>query len=76
MEPEKVREIIESLQQALPPIFLGSRADELTGGVVCWGTVQNKRSRREIPDEVFYPVGGPGRDHPRSVSRVVGWDAV
>jgi hypothetical protein len=58
MEPEKVREIIESLQQALPPIFLGSRADELTGGVVCWGTVQNKRSRREIPEECFARSAG------------------
>jgi len=44
-------EAIESLRRALPPIFLGARIGELTGGALCWGTLQNRRSRREIPGE-------------------------
>jgi hypothetical protein len=48
-----MQEIIWQLRKALPPIFLGSSIDELTGGAVHWRTIQNKRSRREIPNECF-----------------------
>jgi hypothetical protein len=43
--------IIAELRQALPPLFLGSKIGDLTGHSIAWGTVQNKRSRREIPNE-------------------------
>jgi hypothetical protein len=43
--------IVAELQQALPPIFMGTKLGELTGYSIAWGTVQNKRSRREIPNE-------------------------
>jgi hypothetical protein len=43
--------VIAELRQALPPVFLGSKIGELTGHSIAWGTVQNKRSRREIPNE-------------------------
>jgi hypothetical protein len=49
--------VIDELRLALPPIFLGSRVDELTGGAINWGTTQNKRARREIPDECFVRSG-------------------
>lgn len=51
------QEVVEELRSALPAVFLGSRSDELTGGAICWGTIQNKRSRREIPDECFIRSG-------------------
>jgi hypothetical protein len=52
-----MHDIIEQLRRALPPVFLGSLSDELTGGAVHWATIQNKRSRREIPDECFLRSG-------------------
>jgi hypothetical protein len=52
-----MQEVIEELRQALPPIFLGSRIGDLTGGAIHWPTVQNKRSRREIPDACFVRSG-------------------
>jgi hypothetical protein len=52
-----MQEIIRQLRNALPPIFSGSAIDELTGGAVHWRTIQNKRSRREIPNECFIRTG-------------------
>jgi hypothetical protein len=43
--------VIAELRRALPPVFLGSKIDEYTGHSIAWGTLQNKRSRREIPNE-------------------------
>jgi hypothetical protein len=37
--------------------WLGIKTDELTGGAICWGTTQNRRSRGEIPDECFTRSG-------------------
>ena len=50
-------DIIAELRAALPPVFLGSKIGELTGHAIAWGTVQNKRSRREIPDDCFTRSG-------------------
>lgn len=52
-----MQELIEQLRAALPPVFLGSASDELTGGAINWGTVQNKRCRGEIPDDCFVRSG-------------------
>jgi hypothetical protein len=52
-----MQSVVEKLRGALPPIFLGANIDELTGGAIRWGTIQNKRSRREIPDECFVRSG-------------------
>jgi hypothetical protein len=51
--------VIAALKQALPPIFLGSKLDELTGGAINWRTTQNRRCRGEIEneDEIFFRVG-------------------
>src|SRR5215471_2659142 len=50
-------DLFEELRQTLPPIWLGSRTDELTGHAICWGTIQNRRSRREVPEECFVRSG-------------------
>src|SRR5215472_11166135 len=50
-------DLFEELRQTLPPVWLGSRTDELTGHAICWGTIQNRRSRREIPEECFVRSG-------------------
>jgi hypothetical protein len=49
--------IIDELRAALPPVFLGSRINKLTGDAINWGTVQNKRSQGQIPDECFLRSG-------------------
>jgi hypothetical protein len=48
---DRAQAIINKLRATLPLVFLGSRTDQLTGYSIAWGTVQNKRSRREIPNE-------------------------
>jgi hypothetical protein len=50
-------DIVAELREALPRVFLGSKIGELTGHAIAWGTIQNKRSRREIPDECFARSG-------------------
>jgi hypothetical protein len=56
-----MQDVIEDLRQVLPPLFAGSKIGELTGGAIHWPTIQNKRSRREIPDECFIRSGANGR---------------
>jgi hypothetical protein len=52
--------VVHKLRVQLPPTFAGPKIDQLTGGAICWGTIQNKRSRREIPSECFARSGaGP-----------------
>jgi hypothetical protein len=51
------KDIVAELRSTLPPVFLGSKIGELTGYSIAWGTVQNKRSRREIPEECFARSG-------------------
>jgi len=46
-------DVVEELKAALPPIFLGSRIGDLTGGAIHWPTIQNKRALRLIPPECF-----------------------
>jgi hypothetical protein len=52
-------DIIAAMRAALPPVFLGSKIDELTGGAINWRTTQNRRSRGEIEnqDEIFIRSG-------------------
>jgi hypothetical protein len=54
---EILPDLLEELQKTLPPIWLGTRTDELTGPAICWGTVQNLRARREAPDDAFARAG-------------------
>ncbi len=54
---DDMQKIIDQLRDELPPVFAGPSVEELTGGAINWGTVQNKRSRREIPDECFIRSG-------------------
>jgi hypothetical protein len=50
-------DLLDELRQSLPPIWLGTRSDELTGNAICWGTVQNLRARREAPEDAFVRAG-------------------
>jgi hypothetical protein len=52
-----MQSVIDDLRAALPPVWLGTRTDELTGGAICWGTTQNRRSRGEIPERCFARSG-------------------
>lgn len=48
-----MEELIEQMRVHLPPVFRGTALDDLTGNALCWRTIQNKRSRREIPEACF-----------------------
>jgi hypothetical protein len=52
-----LNDLIDDLRAALPPVWLGTRTDELTGGAIHWPTIQNERSRRKIPEECFARSG-------------------
>ncbi len=52
-----MHEVIEQLRQSLPPLFLGSAIDELTGRAIRWRTTQNRRCRDEIPADCFVRSG-------------------
>jgi len=49
--------IIEELRATLPPVWAGTRTGELMGNSIAWGTIQNLRARREIPDSCFVRSG-------------------
>jgi|SRR6516162_5012674 hypothetical protein len=50
-------DIVAELRAVLPPVFLGSKIGKLTGDAIAWGSIQNKRSLRLIPDECFARSG-------------------
>jgi hypothetical protein len=50
-------DIVELYRQEWPAVFAGTSLDGLSGKAIIWGTIQNKRSRREIPDECFCRSG-------------------
>ncbi len=52
-----VLHIVEELRQTLPPVFAGTAIGSLTGDAINWGTIQNKRATREIPDSCFIRSG-------------------
>ena len=52
-----VLNLVEELRQVLPPVFAGTSIGQLTGDAIKWGTIQNKRSAREIPEECFVRSG-------------------
>jgi hypothetical protein len=54
---DQLQEVIEQLRAALPPIFLGSAINRLTGDAINWGTIQNKRCNGEISDDCFVRSG-------------------
>jgi hypothetical protein len=52
-----VHTIIDELRASLPPVWAGTRTGELLGNSIAWGTVQNLRARRAIPDSCFLRSG-------------------
>ena len=51
-----IEQTVEELRKALPPVFAGMSLDERTGDAIPWRTIQNARSRREIPTDCFVYV--------------------
>lgn len=52
--------LVDELRKVLPVVFAGPSIDALTGNAINWGTIQNKRCQRKIPDECFVRSGsGP-----------------
>jgi hypothetical protein len=54
-----IEDLVAELRAKLPPVWAGTRTDELMGHSIAWATMQNKRSRDEIPnaDEIFVRSG-------------------
>jgi hypothetical protein len=52
-----MQRVIEQLRAAWPPVVLGTAIDDLSGGAIHWPTIQNMRSRDEIPVECFIKSG-------------------
>jgi len=52
-----IEQTVEDLRKTLTPIFAGMALDNLTGDSILWSSIQNARSRREIPDECFLYSG-------------------
>jgi hypothetical protein len=49
--------VIDQLRRELPSVFAGPKSNELTGGAIHWPTIQNRRSKGEIPDTCFLKSG-------------------
>lgn len=54
---DTVELVVADLQSALPPVFAGQSLNSLTGDAIHWPSIQNARSRREIPAECFAYAG-------------------
>lgn len=54
-------EVIAELMDVMPPIFLGVKLDDYTGGAAHWPTIQNIRANSDtkdhIPPECFLYAG-------------------
>lgn len=48
-----ITKLIEQYAKSLPESFPGTSIDALTNKVLRWRTIQNRRSRGEIPAECF-----------------------
>lgn len=51
-----IAKLIEQFAKSLPASFPGTNLDSLTNKVLRWRTIQNRRSRGEIPTECFVKV--------------------
>jgi hypothetical protein len=49
--------VVEGFRKEWPPAFAGPKLNELSGNAIRWSTTQNRRSRRQIPDECFVRGG-------------------
>ncbi len=49
-------DLISIFLQILPEVFCGRELDKLTGKVLQWRTIQNRRSKGEIPEKCFRKI--------------------
>jgi hypothetical protein len=52
-----VGEALEELRLEAPALFPGEDITRYSGGRWIWPTLQNKRSRREVPEDIFVYSG-------------------
>ena len=57
MDDDLRQALLARLQDELPAVFAGTKLDELTGSAIAWGTIQNKRTKSEIPEDCFLRSG-------------------
>ncbi|WP_290920227.1 hypothetical protein [Halodesulfovibrio sp.] len=48
-------ELLANLKAELPPVFAGKEIDRLLGKAICWRTIQNIRSKKDLPDHKKIP---------------------
>ncbi len=49
-------DLISIFLRILPEVFCGRDLDKLTGKILQWRTIQNRRSRGEIPEKCFKKI--------------------
>lgn len=49
-------DLIELYEKSLPKVFPGREIDTLTARAIRWRTIQNQRSKREIPENCFSKI--------------------
>ncbi len=55
-------ELLEKIREMMPPVFPATQLDKLSGGIYCWATIQNQRSRdkkdgvQRFPDGTFTAI--------------------
>lgn len=54
--PSTSTDLIELYEKSLPRVFLGREIDSLTAKAIRWRTIQNQRSKREIPESCFSKI--------------------
>lgn len=54
---QKAFALVQQLKESLPVIIHGPEIDGLTAGSIVWRSIQNQRSRNEIPAECFIKAG-------------------
>jgi hypothetical protein len=53
----KLDEMIEQLRRETPAVFAGTELDTYTGKGYRWRTLQNERSKKEVPEDMFIRSG-------------------
>ena len=48
---------LAQMRDTMPPVFAGTALNGLTGNAYNWRTLQNEKSRGEVPENVFMRAG-------------------
>ena len=53
-----LNEPLEQIRKEMPAVFAGASLDTLTANGYRWRTLQNEKSRKETPENMFLRQGG------------------